>query len=41
MSFPKVNGSYYLFYITNIMVMIIDLVKISIDMIHVKVIQFY
>jgi len=39
-SFPEVNGSYYLFYITNVMVIIIDLVKITIDMIHVKVVQF-
>ena len=40
-SFSEVNGSYYLFYITNIIVMVIDSVKITVEMIHVKVVQFF
>ena len=40
-SFQEVNASYYLFCITNVVVMVIDLVEITIDMIHLKIIKFY
>jgi len=41
MSFPEVNGSYDLLHITNVVVMVIDLVELTIDTIHVKIINFH
>lgn len=35
------NDSYYLFYTTNVVIIVIDLVEITIDMIHVKVLEFH
>jgi len=40
-SFREVNGSCYLFHITNVVVIVIDLVESTIDAIHVKIIKFH